>query len=158
MKLTFVNVGYGEAILLECTDASREDGMFTALIDGGSGEEQEYADRSLGRVPVWEYLQEKGVSHLDLMICTHIHEDHVSGMARTAAQLPPANRDFAVARAFLASSSPWIILVSSKASRSFTGLSWLPSSFSNSRISSSGTKVSIFKQVITSASSTLRQY
>ncbi len=89
MKLTFVNVGYGEAILLECTDASREDGMFTALIDGGSGEEQEYADRSLGRVPVWEYLQEKGVSHLDLMICTHIHEDHVSGMTRTAAQLPP---------------------------------------------------------------------
>ena len=36
LTVTFVNVGYGEAILLECPDSSKPDGVFTALIDGGS--------------------------------------------------------------------------------------------------------------------------
>lgn len=36
LTVTFVNVGYGEAILLECPDPSRPGGVFTALIDGGS--------------------------------------------------------------------------------------------------------------------------
>lgn len=34
LTVTFVNVGYGEAILLECPDPSRPGGVFTALIDG----------------------------------------------------------------------------------------------------------------------------
>ena len=76
MKLTFVNVGYGEAILLEIPEASRRDGIFTALIDGGSADRQEYEDRSSGRIPVWDYLQKEHIGHLDLMVCTHIHEDH----------------------------------------------------------------------------------
>ena len=75
MKLTFVNVGYGEAILLEIPEASRRDGIFTALIDGGSADRQEYEDRSSGRIPVWDYLQKEHIGHLDLMVCTHIHED-----------------------------------------------------------------------------------
>ena len=36
LTVTFVNVGYGEAILLESPDPSKPDGVFTALIDGGS--------------------------------------------------------------------------------------------------------------------------
>ena len=89
MKLTFVNVGYGEAILLEIPEASRRDGIFTALIDGGSADRQEYEDRSSGRIPVWDYLQKEHIGHLDLMVCTHIHEDHVSGMRKAAQILPP---------------------------------------------------------------------
>lgn len=89
IKLTFLNVGYGEAILLEMPDASRQEGMFRALIDGGSAEMQEYEDRSSGRVPVWEYLRKENIGHLDLMICTHIHEDHISGMRKAAQLLPP---------------------------------------------------------------------
>ena len=38
MKVTFVNVGYGEAILLECPDPARPGGAFVMVIDGGSGE------------------------------------------------------------------------------------------------------------------------
>ena len=34
IKLTFLNVGYGEAILLDMTDASRQEGMFLALSAG----------------------------------------------------------------------------------------------------------------------------
>ena len=45
LKLTFVNVGYGEAALLECPDPAFPGGTFVMVIDGGSGEAGEYADR-----------------------------------------------------------------------------------------------------------------
>ena len=61
LTVTFVNVGYGEAILLECPDPSRPGGVFTALIDGGSAEESEFADRTSGRLPVEEYLTKRGI-------------------------------------------------------------------------------------------------
>ena len=38
LRLTFINVGYGEAILIDAPDAARPDGRFYALIDGGSGQ------------------------------------------------------------------------------------------------------------------------
>ena len=59
------------------------------MIDGGSADRQEYEDRSSGRIPVWDYLQKEHIGHLDLMVCTHIHEDHVSGMRKAAQILPP---------------------------------------------------------------------
>ena len=80
LTVTFVNVGYGEAILLECPDPSRPGGVFTALIDGGSAEESEFADRASGRLPVEEYLTKRGIRHLDLAVSTHIHEDHLCGL------------------------------------------------------------------------------
>ena len=36
LKLTFVNVGYGEAALLECPDPAFPGGTFVMVIDGGS--------------------------------------------------------------------------------------------------------------------------
>lgn len=90
MKLTFVNVGYGEAILLECPDPGFEAGQFVMLIDGGSAEDSEFTDRSSGRIPLVEYLAERGLSHIDLMVSTHIHEDHICGMVPVAKMLPPA--------------------------------------------------------------------
>lgn len=90
MKLTFVNVGYGEAILLECPDPRFADGAFVMLIDGGSAEAAEFADRSSGRVPLAEYLAARKLRHIDLMVSTHIHEDHICGMLPAAEALPPA--------------------------------------------------------------------
>ena len=87
--VTFVNVGYGEAILLECPDPTRPGGVFTALIDGGSAEESEFADRSSGRLPVEEYLRQRGIRHLDLAVSTHIHEDHLCGLLRAVRVAPP---------------------------------------------------------------------
>lgn len=90
MKLTFVNVGYGEAILAEWPDVTRQDHTFIALIDGGSSDEQEYCGTFASeRIPVWKYMKEKKITHLDLMICTHIHEDHVGGLRKVAEMLPP---------------------------------------------------------------------
>ena len=89
LKLTFVNVGYGEAILLECPDASRPEGLFTMLIDGGGADPAEFAGSDSGRLPLHEYLRAHGPGHLDLMVNTHPHEDHVSGLPPVAALLPP---------------------------------------------------------------------
>ena len=90
LTVTFVNVGYGEAILLECPDSSKPDGVFTALIDGGSAEDSEFADRSSGRVRIEEYLKKRGILRLDLAVSTHIHEDHLCGLLRAARIAPPA--------------------------------------------------------------------
>lgn len=90
LKLTFVNVGYGEAILLECPDPRFEDGLFVMVIDGGSAEESEFLDRSTGRVPMADYLASRGIGHIDLMVSTHIHEDHICGMLPAAKAVLPA--------------------------------------------------------------------
>ncbi|MBR1690440.1 MAG: hypothetical protein IJ713_06675 [Oscillibacter sp.] len=90
MKLTFVNVGYGEAILLECPDPSFQNGTFVMLIDGGSDDINEYAGNTSGRIPLWEYLAEKKLDHIDLMVNTHPHADHVCSMLPAAKMLTPA--------------------------------------------------------------------
>lgn len=84
MKLTFVNVGYGEAILLECPDQRRRGGRFVMVIDGGSGEPEEFRSSLSGRLPFGEYLKACGPDHIDLMVCTHIHEDHLCGLLSAA--------------------------------------------------------------------------
>lgn len=90
LTVTFVNVGYGEAILLECPDPTRPNGVFTALIDGGSAEAEEFADRTSGRLPIESYLEKRGIRRLDLAVSTHIHEDHICGLLRAARSAPPA--------------------------------------------------------------------
>lgn len=77
LSVRFINVGYGEAILLE---TQREGEAFTVLIDGGSAEAEEFVDRSSGRIPLHEYLAKRGIGKIDLLICTHLHEDHISGL------------------------------------------------------------------------------
>lgn len=87
LQLTFINVGYGESMLLQCQDEASSNGVFTMVIDGGSGEASEYEDRSTGRVPLVEYLETQNIRRIDLMVCTHIHEDHVSGLVPVAERL-----------------------------------------------------------------------
>ena len=81
LTLTFVNVGYGEAILLQR-------GSFTALIDGGAGDPREYENSTTGRIRVIDYLRKRKISHLDLLVATHIHEDHVSGLVPVVQEIP----------------------------------------------------------------------
>lgn len=80
MRLTFVNVGYGEAMVLECPDPVRPNGVFVMVIDGGGNDPAEFADRSSGRIPMADYLKGRGLDHIDVMVSTHIHEDHISGL------------------------------------------------------------------------------
>lgn len=65
LAVHFIDVGQADAALLLC-------GEHAMLIDGGNVE-----DSSL----VVSYLSGRGVEHLDYLVCTHAHEDHVGGLS-----------------------------------------------------------------------------
>lgn len=64
-ELHFIDVGQADSALILC------DGN-AMLIDGGNVE-----DSNL----IYSYLRNHGIDHLDYMVCTHAHEDHVGGLA-----------------------------------------------------------------------------
>lgn len=80
MQITFINVGYGDAILIQ-------KGAFTLLVDGGSALPQEF-EGFPDRIPAWDFLKSQGIRQIDLMVLSHIHEDHTCGLSDLAAQLP----------------------------------------------------------------------
>lgn len=65
LKVSFIDVGYGESILIQ------DETGFDVLIDGGS---------PLGGTKVVDYLQEQGVDEIDVMVATHAHKDHIGGL------------------------------------------------------------------------------
>ena len=73
MRLTIINVGYGDSLLLETEDG------YTALLDGGSALPGEFAGDAY-RVRSADYLESRGIRHLDTVLISHIHEDHVCGL------------------------------------------------------------------------------
>jgi competence protein ComEC len=75
LKITFINVGYGDAILLESGE-----GDFRIFIDGGSGEDGEFSSPLDGRIRSSAYLERLGITELDLLVISHFHEDHVCGI------------------------------------------------------------------------------
>lgn len=79
MQVHFVNVGYGEAILI-----TRDD--FVILIDGGTDREQEY--KNPGCIRIDEYLRKMGISKVDVIIITHIHDDHIGGIVNVLKHFP----------------------------------------------------------------------
>ena len=68
MKVTFIDVGKGDCILIET-------GGQTVLIDAG------YAETA---GDVISYLQDSGIERLDYMIITHYDKDHVGGASDIA--------------------------------------------------------------------------
>ena len=64
-EVHFIDVGQADSALVLCDDKAM-------LIDGGN-----VADSDL----VYTYLKNEGVDHLDYVVCTHAHEDHVGGLA-----------------------------------------------------------------------------
>ncbi|MBP7868604.1 MAG: MBL fold metallo-hydrolase [Firmicutes bacterium] len=63
---TFIDVGQGDAILVSTSDGHH------MLVDGGP--------RSAGP-SLAARLRELGVKHLDVLVSTHPHEDHIGGLA-----------------------------------------------------------------------------
>ena len=76
LKVTFINVGYGESILLEVWE---KESKTVIVIDGGSAEDEEYSGDT-GRIRAREYLVKKGITELDIAVVSHVHEDHVCGL------------------------------------------------------------------------------
>ena len=65
LKVHFIDVGQADAALVTCDNK-------TMLIDGGNA-----ADSNL----MYAYLKRNGITHLDYVIGTHAHEDHIGGLA-----------------------------------------------------------------------------
>ena len=64
----FIDVGQADCVLVMC------DGAYM-LIDGGNAEDSDL---------VYSYLKTNGVAHLDYMVATHAHEDHIGGLSGAA--------------------------------------------------------------------------
>jgi hypothetical protein len=72
LTLDFINVGYGDAILV------RESG-FTMLIDCGDCSLGEPSSRSR-RISAADFLAHEKIRSLDLLVLTHLHLDHTGGL------------------------------------------------------------------------------
>lgn len=64
-EVHFIDVGQADAALVIC------DGHYM-LIDGGNAEDSDL---------VYAYLERRGAKHLDCMVATHAHEDHIGGLS-----------------------------------------------------------------------------
>jgi beta-lactamase superfamily II metal-dependent hydrolase len=69
--VTLLDVGQGDSILLETPQGS------IILVDAG-----------LARSKTTSQLQSLGVDHIDLVVATHPHADHVGGMAEVLTEIP----------------------------------------------------------------------
>ena len=105
LEVFFCNVGDGDAVLLREHRADGRD--YAVLVDAG----RPYVEAREGslRKDALEYLVDRQVDHLDRMILTHPHIDHVGGAQRILRSIrvdrlemltvPPANARF-VSRSF----------------------------------------------------------
>lgn len=78
MIVDFINVGYGDSILIE-------DRKKIILIDGGGNREDMYCQP--GVVRTIDYLREKNIEKIDIVIITHFHEDHICGLVSVIEQM-----------------------------------------------------------------------
>ena len=89
LRITFINVGYGDSILLEELKDSKR--IFTMLVDGGSPFEGEYRrayEVHPDRCPPSKYLIQHGIERLDVIFLTHFHIDHVGGIPDVMREIP----------------------------------------------------------------------
>ena len=89
LRITFINVGYGDSILLEEFEASKR--TFAMLVDGGSPYDGEYRsvyDAHPDRSPPFRYLVQHGIDKLDIIFMTHFHIDHIGGIPAVMRSIP----------------------------------------------------------------------
>jgi len=75
LKVTFLDVGQGDSILVEFP------GRRKMLIDGGGTPDGSF---DIGEAVVSPFLWEKGIKRIDYLVLTHGHPDHLNGLKAVA--------------------------------------------------------------------------
>lgn len=78
LEVTFIDVGQGDSILIETPKGTR------ILVDTGPQSQRFDAGERI----IVPYLLQSGIKHLDALILTHSHADHVGGAAAVLETIP----------------------------------------------------------------------
>ncbi len=81
LRVIVMNVSQGDSTLIITPKGK------TMLIDAGQGGSK-YAPYDAARTTVIPLLQSLGVEKIDVMVCTHPHEDHVGGLPAVMEEFP----------------------------------------------------------------------
>lgn len=82
LELHFINVADGDAILAEDWDDGE---VFRMLVDTGRAWMEESAGSM--RLTAADYLRERGISHIHVLVVTHLHTDHFGGLERLLSEI-----------------------------------------------------------------------
>lgn len=77
LQAHFINVGQGDAILVTYCDGGT---TWNMLVDGGRADQGNKVVR---------YLRRAGVRRLDLVVATHVDDDHIGGLPAVLEAFPP---------------------------------------------------------------------
>ncbi len=83
MEMTAIDVGQGDSILLVTPEGR------SLLIDAGGLPQWMHSDFDIGEQVVSSYLWSRGFDHLDTVVITHPHADHLGGMPAIIANFHP---------------------------------------------------------------------
>ncbi len=83
MEMTAIDVGQGDSILLVTPEGR------AVLIDAGGMPRWMHSDFDIGEQVVSSYLWNRGIDHLDIVVITHPHADHLGGMPAVIANFHP---------------------------------------------------------------------
>jgi len=75
LRVTFLDVWQGDSIFIQTPQEK------VILIDGGQSSNEEYNSFfDAGRDVVVPFLVERGIKHIDVLVLSHAHRDHVGGL------------------------------------------------------------------------------
>ena len=85
LVLDFINVGNGDSILVRELENGQQ--KFAMLVDCGHDalardDHPQLNDEKSCRIFAGDFLKKHGVTHLDVLLLTHFHRDHIGGLGR----------------------------------------------------------------------------
>lgn len=85
LALDFINVGNGDSTLIREFENGEQ--IFAMLVDCGHDsllrdDHPTELDPRSRRIYAGDFLKKQGVTHLDLLLLTHFHRDHIGGLGR----------------------------------------------------------------------------
>jgi competence protein ComEC len=84
LEITAIDVGQGDSLLVVSPEGK------TLLIDGGGAIGPFRGEFDYGEDVVSPYLWFRGIDHLDAVLLTHAHDDHIGGLPRVLENFHPA--------------------------------------------------------------------